>query len=100
LRRLTFRVNWKGHRRYRREVSATIENLANENRLFPPSADFSAQANITTDEWSRAAEDPVAFWEEQARRLSWARVWDTPHSWRPAIPNGDVDADGQAVLSV
>jgi acetyl-CoA synthetase len=81
-------------------VSATIENLGVENRLFPPTAEFAAQANINTDLWSAADEDPIAFWEEQARRLTWERPWDVAHSWSPAIPNGEIDADGNAELTI
>ncbi len=70
-----------------------IENLSSENRLFRPSPEFSAKANVQTDEWQRAAADPVAFWEEQARRLSWARPWHTAHTWQSASPVAGPDAE-------
>lgn len=81
-------------------MASTIENLANENRLFSPPADFAARANISTDEWARAAEHPIAFWEEQARRLDWQQPWHTAHRWQPAVPTGEVAADGEPVLSI
>jgi acetyl-CoA synthetase len=77
-------------------VSPTDQNL------FAPSAAFSAQANVGADEKARAAVNPVAFWEQQARRLDWAEPWHTAHTWAPAIPlaNGDLDDEGQPLLSI
>ncbi len=49
-----------------------IENLLQEDRLFPPLADFVATANTTQDHFDEAAEDYEAYWMRQAReRLSW-----------------------------
>ncbi|MFH5821759.1 acetate--CoA ligase [Georgenia sp. AZ-5] len=53
----------------------------------------------------QAAADPaeqarIAYWEEQARRLDWVTPWHTAHTWRPAEPTGELDADGEPVLSV
>lgn len=70
-------------------VSGTIANLLDEHRRFPPPAAFAAQANAGAEEYSRAAADPVAFWEEAARRLEWAEPWHTAHSWEPAAPLPD-----------
>ena len=41
---------------------------------YPPSDDFAAQANATAELYSEAEKDRLAFWAEQANRLS----WDTP----------------------
>ncbi|MGH3675814.1 MAG: acetate--CoA ligase [Mycobacterium sp.] len=41
---------------------------------YPPPADFAAQANGTAELYDEAAKDRLAFWAEQANRLS----WDTP----------------------
>ena len=50
----------------------TIENLLREDRMFPPSPDFTAQANAQPGLHEEAASDPVAYWEAQARkRVSW-----------------------------
>ncbi|RFA10657.1 acetate--CoA ligase [Subtercola boreus] len=67
-------------------MSATIENLLSENRLYPPSPAFAAAANVSADEYDRAAADPVAYWERQADRLDWAERWHTAHTWKPARP--------------
>ncbi|WP_443069910.1 acetate--CoA ligase [Subtercola sp. YIM 133946] len=68
---------------------ATIENLLTENRLYPPSAGFSAQANVDAGEYERASADPVAYWEQQARRLDWQTPWRTAHTWKPALARAD-----------
>ena len=41
---------------------------------YPPSDDFAAQANATAELYKEAEKDRLAFWAEQANRLS----WDTP----------------------
>ncbi len=41
---------------------------------FPPSADFAANANATAALYDAAEADRLAFWADQANRLS----WDTP----------------------
>ena len=33
--------------------------------------------------YERAAQDPEAFWAEQAERLDWTRRWDTVMEWTP-----------------
>ncbi len=68
----------------------TISALQVEDRTFPAPADFAAQANIGPAEHARllatAAADPVAFWEDAARRLHWDTPWHTTHTWSPAVP--------------
>ncbi|MBC8063698.1 MAG: acetate--CoA ligase [Chlorobia bacterium] len=63
-------------------MSETIETLLDESRLFPPSDEFRAQANLNDPEiYARAAADPVAFWEEQAKDLDWFEPWHTALEW-------------------
>ncbi|GAA0991281.1 acetate--CoA ligase [Subtercola frigoramans] len=89
-------------------MSATIENLLSENRLYPPSEAFSSAANVDAGEYERAAADPVAHWEQQADRLDWHERWHTAHTWQPATPlsrgdawtafgNGSVESDPSAI---
>ena len=59
----------------------SIENLSQENRHFPPSAAFAAQANAKSDLYARAEKDRLAFWEEQARELTWDKSWETVLEW-------------------
>ncbi len=49
-----------------------IENLYTEERVFPPSDDFAAQANAKPGIHEQAEEDWLGFWEQQARsRITW-----------------------------
>jgi len=72
-----------------------LENLLSEDRRFPPSPEFTAQANAHADVYSWADADRPAFWAEQARDLL---DWDTPFEevldWSGA-PVARWFADGQ-----
>ena len=57
--------------------SETLANLSKEERRFEPPADLAADANVTADAYDHAAKDRLAFWAEQAERLSWNERWDT-----------------------
>ncbi len=64
----------------------SIESLSHENRVFPPPAEFSANAHIKSFEeyeklYAEAAKDPVAFWEKQAESLDWFKKWDVGLEW-------------------
>ncbi|MBT8246221.1 MAG: acetate--CoA ligase [Acidimicrobiia bacterium] len=49
-----------------------LENLLEENRLFPPSPGFAAAANAGADIYTDAEVDWVGFWRDQAlSRISW-----------------------------
>ena len=60
----------------------SIENLGQENRHFPPSAEFVAQANFKADIYATADADRLAFWETQARELTWDQPWSTVLDWQ------------------
>ncbi len=51
-----------------------LENLMTEDRSFPPSQEFAAQANGTAELYTEAAADRLGFWADQARDLV---SWDT-----------------------
>ncbi|MGX6447921.1 acetate--CoA ligase [Patulibacter sp. S7RM1-6] len=56
-------------------VEARLSELLGQER-FPPPAPFAEHAEITDPELrARAAADPVAYWEEQARKLRWSQEW-------------------------
>jgi acetyl-CoA synthetase len=63
------------------EKAKHIESVLNENRSFPPSAEFSARAGIKAAELAqmraRAQEDYTGFWADLARR---ALHWHKPFS--------------------
>ncbi|GAA0939524.1 acetate--CoA ligase [Actinocorallia libanotica] len=58
-----------------------LSNLLQENRRFAPPAELAAAANITEDAYTRASEDRLAFWAEQAERLTWAKPWTEVLDW-------------------
>jgi len=62
--------------------SATIDALLQETRVFAPSPQFVATANVRDPAvYTRASEDPEGFWADAARRLDWVRPWDTVLEW-------------------
>jgi acetyl-CoA synthetase len=63
-------------------ASHEIENLLAERRTYPPSPDFSAQANATAELYDEAERDFEGFWARLAReRLSWSKPFDTTLEW-------------------
>ena len=62
-------------------MTDALENLTYEERRFPPSAEFAANANLKEDAYAAAQGDPLAFWAEQAERLDWHTKWDTVLDW-------------------
>ncbi len=59
-----------------------FENLLHENRSFPPSAEFAANAVVTADDYAEADKDRPAFWAKQARSLlSWDKDFDQALDW-------------------
>jgi acetyl-CoA synthetase len=60
----------------------TIEALLQEQRRYPPAAEFVAQANANDPSiYTRAEEDPEGFWAEQAKNLSWFKPYDKVLEW-------------------
>ncbi len=59
----------------------TLSNLLHEDRRFEPPADLAKSANITAEAYDRANADRLAFWAEQADRLSWEQRWDQVLDW-------------------
>ncbi len=54
------------------DSSQALENLLKEERLFPPSPEFVAQANATAEIYEKADADWLGFWQEQAlNRVTW-----------------------------
>jgi len=63
-----------------------IESVLNEERVFPPPSDFSANAHIKSFEeyeklYAEAAADVPAFWAKQAESLDWFEKWHTVLEW-------------------
>ncbi|MBM3995961.1 MAG: acetate--CoA ligase [Planctomycetes bacterium] len=66
--------------------STNITSVLKETRTFAPSKEFVAQAHVKgmaeyEKLWKRAADNPEAFWAEQAETLSWFKKWDKVLEW-------------------
>ena len=58
-----------------------LSSTLRENRVFPPTAEFSAKAHVKSLEeyermYARSVENPDGFWGEAAGELEWFRPWD------------------------
>ncbi|TRU31691.1 MAG: acetate--CoA ligase [Microcystis aeruginosa Ma_MB_F_20061100_S20] len=66
-----------------------IESILQENRLFPPSAEFAQNATIKSLEeyqqlYAKAKADPQAFWAQLAEKeLHWFEKWSEVLDWQP-----------------
>ena len=66
-----------------------IESILQENRLFPPSAEFAQNATIKSFEeyqqlYAKAKADPPAFWAQLAEKeLHWFEKWSEVLEWQP-----------------
>jgi len=62
----------------------TLENLLNEDRIFPPSSEFAATKNVGVELYDEAAQDRLGFWEKQASFLQWEKPWTQTLDWAQA----------------
>jgi len=61
---------------------STIESLMSEDRVFPPSEAFRAQANVSSaDIYEEAERDLEGYWAKQAEKLDWFQPYDTVLEW-------------------
>jgi acetyl-CoA synthetase len=87
---------------------APIHELLIETRAYPPPAELAATSNVDADAWQRAAADPVAFWADAARRLTWETPFTRTLDGAPALsPDGSLQpprvewfADGRLNVAV
>ena len=81
-------------------TDATIEDYFLEERTFPPSAEFVAQALVSDDSLYREADaDYEAFWARQARELlTWSKDFDTTLEWE--LPDAKWFVGGELNVSV
>ncbi len=80
-------------------ADVTLEALADEQRVFPPSPEFAANALVTDQSMhDRATADPTAFWAEQARDLlHWDQDFTSVCEWD--LPFARWFSDGQLNVS-
>ena len=58
------------------EGDPAIDALQHDGATYLPPADIATGAVVSDPAvWARAADDPIGWWEEQARRLDWASPW-------------------------
>jgi acetyl-CoA synthetase len=69
------------------DARSALETFSQEDRRFPPPAEFVAQANVDDPSiYERAAKDLEGFWAEQAKTLTWRKPftkvleWDVPYA--------------------
>ena len=62
-----------------------LSTLLHEQRTFPPSAEFTAQANATPELFEQAQADRLGFWADQARKyVQWEQDFDEVLDWSEA----------------
>ena len=66
--------------------TSNITSVLKETRQFPPSSEFAANAHIKSPAeyeqiWKQAADNPEAFWAQQAESLHWFKKWDKVLEW-------------------
>jgi acetyl-CoA synthetase len=73
----------------------SIDNLLHENRRFPPSPEFAANAVAKPELYDAAAADRLGFWADQSRRLlHWHQPFTQVLDWSEA-PVAKWFADGK-----
>lgn len=66
------------------DQNETLSNLLQEDRHFPPSPEFAAQANGKASLYDQAEQDRLGFWAEQARNLDWDTDFTEVLDWSNA----------------
>jgi acetyl-CoA synthetase len=66
----------------------SIQSMMHEDRVFPPSPEFSKNAHVKSlDELKKisaeAAKDFEAYWADKAKQLDWFKKWDKVYQWDP-----------------
>lgn len=67
-------------------AKAAVDNLVEafflEEKVYPPSAEFVEQANVSDARiYQDANEDFVKYWANEAEELHWFKKWDRPLEW-------------------
>ncbi|MEY3386687.1 MAG: hypothetical protein RIR53_1498, partial [Bacteroidota bacterium] len=64
-----------------------ISSVLQEHRAFAPSDEFRSRAHVSSARQlstlrQQAESDPVVFWEDRARELTWFRHWKRALVWK------------------
>ena len=67
-----------------------LDSTLRENRVFPPPAEFAAQAHVKSLEeyealYRRSIQDPQKFWADVAAELHWFTSWTSVLEWKPPL---------------
>ena len=68
------------------QQETSISSVMSEKRKFPPPAEFSKNAHISSMEeyeklYALAEADPEAYWGGIAEQFHWFKKWDTILEW-------------------
>ena len=82
--------------------TGTIETLLHEERVYPPSPEFVAQANVSDPGiYDKAEQDPLGFWRDAARLVDWFKEPNDVLDWKPPFArwfqDGELNACYNAV---
>jgi acetyl-CoA synthetase len=69
-------------------IHPNLSSMLREHRVFPPPAEFAAQAHVKSLEeyeslYRRSIQDPESFWAEIASELHWFTPWTQVLDWQP-----------------
>ncbi len=79
------------------ERAGTIEALLREERIYTPSPEFVAQANISDrGVYSEAQADPVGFWRKAAEVIEWFKKPTETLEWNPPFAKWFADGEVNA----
>src|SRR5260370_24684133 len=67
--------------------SNAIEPTQVEKRRFPPSPEFTKQANAQPDIYDKGFDE---FWTEAAGRVSWLEPWKQLYEWKAPYSKWDI----------
>ena len=78
-------------------ADTNIESSLKESRVFPPSAEFSSQARISSmdayeEMYRRSLDEPDVFWSEIASELEWFEPWSKVLEWNEPVAKWFVGA--------
>ena len=78
-------------------VDGAFDALLQEDRRYPPSEEFKAQANWNDPGvYERGEADPEGFWAEQAQLIDWFKPWDRVLEWDAPVAKWFVSAEVNA----
>ena len=86
-------------------IDPNLSSILREHRVFPPPAEFAAQAHVKSLEeyealYRRSIQDPESFWAEIASELHWFAPWTKVLDWQPPIGQVVCGRQNQSLLQL